>query len=378
MGRAGEIKRPDLPAGRMRDLNAALHELHREAGFPSAREIARAVGLGPSTVHNVFARERLPRYDQCMAVAGCLALRALTRRPMGGSQEQTLDAISNHLHELWHRAKAEGSVQQTRQPPHSAQQIVLHLNPRNPQVLRDLGDVLHLHHTIRSLCPNAAGHVSPNNGRLLYRLDMGRGDAILRVQTTGTVLLRALTTDYARAVAVERVAWSETGFEGQRVRFLLDANATKATARTGQRGKRVGLQTAEVIAWWERQASRAGLATVEVRSRPLRPVIARREARNPTFLQATRLEGLALITDPIALQKAVLSGIGRGRAYGLGLLCLRPADADVSPVLHAPRRLHHKCTRSSGEQRGTTVKDAEPDEVALSPFDQVSVRTDPK
>ncbi|MEU9520040.1 type I-E CRISPR-associated protein Cas6/Cse3/CasE [Streptomyces sp. NPDC048224] len=335
MGRAGEIKRPDLPAGRVRDLNAALHELHRDAGFPSAREMARAVGLGHSTVHNLFARNRLPQYDQFMAVTGCLALRALARRPMDGSQEQTLDAISNHLHELWHRAKADGSIKQTRQPPHSAQQIVLHLNPRNPQVLRDLDDALHLHHTVRSLCPNTPGHVSPDTARVLYRLDTDRGDAILRVQTAGTVFLRALPTNYARAVAVERVSWWETGFEGQQVRFLLDANATKATVRTGQRGKRVGLQTAEVIDWWERQASRAGLATVEVRSRPLGAVIARRLARNPTFLQATRLEGLALIADPIALQGAVLSGIGRGRAYGLGLLCLRPADTDVSPVLHS-------------------------------------------
>ncbi|MFF5663689.1 type I-E CRISPR-associated protein Cas6/Cse3/CasE [Streptomyces griseofuscus] len=370
MGRSGEIKRPDLPPGRMRELNAALHELHREAGFPSARQMADAVGWGRSTVHNLFARPRLPQYDQFMAVTDHLALRALARRPIGGSQEQALDAISNRLHELWHRAKAEGSVQQTRQPPHSTQQIVLHLNPRNPQVLRDLDDVLHLHHTIRSLCPNLAGQVSPDTGRLLYRLDRDRGDAILRVQTTGPVCLHSLTADYARAVAVERVSWSETGFEGQRVQFLLDANATKATARKGQRSKRVGLQAAEMIAWWVRQASRAGLTTVEVRSRPLRPVIARREARNPTFLQATRLEGLALITDPIALQRAVLSGIGRGRAYGLGLLCLRPADTDVPPGWHAPRELHHKCTRSSGEQRGTTVKGAEPDEVTLRPFAQ--------
>ncbi|MFD5803886.1 type I-E CRISPR-associated protein Cas6/Cse3/CasE [Streptomyces sp. NPDC127020] len=159
--------------------------------------------------------------------------------------------------------------------------------------------------------------------------------AILRVQTAGTVFLRALPANYARAVVVERISWWETGFEGQRVRFLLDANATKATVTAGQRGKRVGLQTAEVIEWWERQASRAGLATVEVRSRPLGAVIARRLARNPTILQATRLEGLALIADPIALQGAVLSGIGCGRAYGLGLLCLRPADTDVSPVLHS-------------------------------------------
>ena len=85
----------------------------------------------------------------------------------------------------------------------------------------------------------------------------------------------------------------------------------------------------------ERQAARAGLENVEVRSRPLRAVIARRVTTNPTYLQATRLEGLALIADPIALQEAVLSCIGRGRAYGLGLLCLRPADTDVSPVLHS-------------------------------------------
>ncbi|XVV36251.1 hypothetical protein ACQPXT_21435 [Streptomyces sp. CA-100214] len=74
--------------------------------------------------------------------------------------------------------------------------------------------------------------------------------AILRVQTAGTVFLRALPANYARAFAVERVSRWETGFEGQRVRLLLDANATKATVRAGQRGKRVGLQTAEVIDCW--------------------------------------------------------------------------------------------------------------------------------
>jgi CRISPR system Cascade subunit CasE len=318
MGRAGEINRPDLPAGRMRDLNAALHELHREAGFPSARELARAAGLGHSTVHNLFTRDRVPQYDPFMAVVGGLALRALAHRPTGGSQEQALDAICARLDDLWHQARSEGSAQQTWQPPHSAQQIVLRLNRRSLQVLRDLGDVLHLHHTVRSLSPNTAGHGSPATGRLLYRLDMDRGDAILRVQTAGPLLLSALTNDYARAVAVERVAWSEAGFEGQLVRFLLDANATRAIPRAGRRSKRVGIRPAEATAWWERHASRSGLATVEVRSQPLEPVIARREARNPTFLQATRFEGLAVITDPSALQRAVLSGMGRGRAYGLG------------------------------------------------------------
>jgi hypothetical protein len=39
---------------------------------------------------------------------------------------------------------------------------------------------------------------------------------------------------------------------------------------------------------------------------------------------------------------------------------------------HADDRLHHMRTRSSGEQRGTTVKAAEDDSAALRPFAQVS------
>ncbi|MFD8421636.1 type I-E CRISPR-associated protein Cas6/Cse3/CasE [Streptomyces sp. NPDC059466] len=213
----------------------------------------------------------------------------------------------------------------------------MRLNRRNPQALRDLGDVFHLRHTIRSLCPDTAGPDSPSTGRLLYRLDTDDGDAILRVQTTGPLLLNALTNDYARAVAVERIAWSEAGFEGQLVRFLLDANATRAISRTGRRSKRVGIPAAEATAWWERHASRSGLSTVEVSSLPLKPVSARLEARNPTFLQVTRFEGLAVITDPTALQRAVLSGMGRGRAYGLGLLRLGQAGSEVSPPRHAPQ-----------------------------------------
>ncbi|MEU6392547.1 type I-E CRISPR-associated protein Cas6/Cse3/CasE [Streptomyces sp. NPDC046939] len=163
---------------------------------------------------------------------------------------------------------------------------------------------------------------------MLYRLDTDHGDAVLRVQTTASLLIHTLPADYAHAVAVERISWSEDGIKGQRVRFLVDANATKTIRKAGQRGKRVPLQAQEMIAWWERQACQAGLATVAVCNHPLRPVIAGRAMSNPISLQATRFEGVAVVTDPAALQRAVLSGIGRGRAYGLGLLCVNPAGAD--------------------------------------------------
>lgn len=42
------------------------------------------------------------------------------------------------------------------------------------------------------------------------------------------------------------------------------------------------------------------------------------------------------------------------------------------------QRPHHKRTRSSGEQRGTTGKGTRPDEAAARPFTQVSARIGPK
>ncbi len=38
-----------------------------------------------------------------------------------------------------------------------------------------------------------------------------------------------------------------------------------------------------------------------------------------------RYDGTATVTDPTALTQAVLTGIGRGKPYGAGLLSLAPA-----------------------------------------------------
>lgn len=329
MGRAGAIKQPILAHGPVRDLNMALHELHRRSGFPSVREIARTVGLGHSTVHNVFAQARLPQYDQLMAVAGCLALRDFAQSLIS---EQKLDAVSGRFHDLWQRAKIADEVQRGHQPTHGALQIALHLNTCNPLVSRDLEDALHLHHTVRSLCPANGLKEEGRTERLLYRLDRSVGGAILRIQSPFTLSLDALPGGYARACTVDRISWPVAGFEGQLVRFVLDANATKAIRMADMRRKRVSLRVTELFAWWERNAHRAGLRTVSLHVQALQPVIARREARNPTFLQSNRFEGTALVFDPTALQRAVLDGIGRGRAYGLGLLCLGSADTGVQRV----------------------------------------------
>ena len=61
----GELARPSLADGPMRSLNEALHTLHRLAGWPSVRDLARGLGTGvasASRIHDAFTKDRLPKW----------------------------------------------------------------------------------------------------------------------------------------------------------------------------------------------------------------------------------------------------------------------------------------------------------------------------
>lgn len=58
----GALPRPDLAPGPHRDLVLALHELHRRAGWPSLRTLARAAGCSHTTVSSAFSSPRLPAW----------------------------------------------------------------------------------------------------------------------------------------------------------------------------------------------------------------------------------------------------------------------------------------------------------------------------
>lgn len=58
----GALSRPDLPEGPLRTLFDDLHDLHHRAGWPSLRDLARAVGTSRTTVSAAFSEPRLPRW----------------------------------------------------------------------------------------------------------------------------------------------------------------------------------------------------------------------------------------------------------------------------------------------------------------------------
>lgn len=58
----GALPRPQLPDGAAKDLFDALHELHRRAGWPSLRDMAREVGCSHTTISAAFAGPKVPRW----------------------------------------------------------------------------------------------------------------------------------------------------------------------------------------------------------------------------------------------------------------------------------------------------------------------------
>lgn len=137
---------------------------------------------------------------------------------------------------------------------------------------------------------------------------------------------------------VESRPWAPELVPGLRAAFVLRAHATvnQAPAAHGQRGQRLSLQQwllrrdgrvdrdvlgREAQAWLQRQLGEA--ATVEFAT-----VVTSGKAEHKGRAGAARfdvmdLTGVLVVRDGAALRERIAAGIGRGRAFGCGLLLLR-------------------------------------------------------
>lgn len=137
MGRPGELKRPSLPPGPLKDLNDALHDLHLQAGLPTLGEIARSVANGwisRSSLHAALTGTTLPRRDTVDALVEILASRSRKTTP-----EQELDRFDS----LWQQAaqaRARTSASELL-PESTAELLVLHL-VSNPHLTPEVLDLL--------------------------------------------------------------------------------------------------------------------------------------------------------------------------------------------------------------------------------------------
>lgn len=107
--------------------------------------------------------------------------------------------------------------------------------------------------------------------------------------------------------------------------FRLTANPTRSKSRAGERGKVLAHITPYFQKQWLiEQSKKRGFAIYEdgfevVSSQWLH---FDKRGRNAVTLLSATFEGVLTVTDEVLFRKTLTEGIGRGKAYGMGLLTL--------------------------------------------------------
>ncbi|MEU1854304.1 type I-E CRISPR-associated protein Cas6/Cse3/CasE [Streptomyces sp. NPDC019990] len=204
----------------------------------------------------------------------------------------------------------------------------IRLNPHSRDVQRDLRDATQMHRTVMRMVPDNLGYAPRQQAGLLYRLE--------ETDTSSTLLVQAATLDPARLPTgygqadVKSLAPMFTALrKGLGVRYRIVLNPAKRERLSledkGKRGRIVPLSGADADQWWLRRAAEAGLDLHILTPTSMEPARPRGQDASRMRHSLLRYDGTATVTDPNALQDAVIHGIGRGKPYGAGLLSLAPA-----------------------------------------------------
>ncbi|MGW0592740.1 type I-E CRISPR-associated protein Cas6/Cse3/CasE [Streptosporangium sp. NPDC002607] len=106
---------------------------------------------------------------------------------------------------------------------------------------------------------------------------------------------------------------------------VADGACISEQAVAGRPRQIVPLDGAAAEEWWQRQATSAGLVLHTVTSTPIASARGQHRGTSGRINHAcTRFDGTATVTDAKSLREAMLSGIGRGKSYGCGLLSIAP------------------------------------------------------
>lgn len=218
----------------------------------------------------------------------------------------------------------------------------LHIDPRRRLAQKYLGSPQVMHAVVM----RAAGTARDTGpGRVLWRVDQGPYGTTLYLLTPAAPDCAQLVADAAPVDAEPRTLDYEPFLArleaGQEWAFRLAANPSWSVSRgQGVRGQRVGHVTVEQQReWLTKRTSGYGFdllttpgiedgdvdASVLVVRRE-RPVFGRRrpgsERRDRVTINRTVYEGVLRVIDAEVLRATLVSGIGRSKAYGCGLLTL--------------------------------------------------------
>ena len=198
---------------------------------------------------------------------------------------------------------------------------VLTLDSRQPHLSALLDDTRAMHRLVMSGFPVSSGPAPRAAMNILYRLDGLPGGRV------GVTVRATAVPDWSRlpvGVSASPVQTSERTWEaGELVAMTCDANATKDRAMergpngARKQGLRVGLtQPGDLRDWFTRKGMQSGFVVQDLDAVPL----GARRGTQGLSLWIVRFTATVLVVDPVAFVAAWAQGIGRGRAFGAGML----------------------------------------------------------
>ncbi|MBM7774095.1 CRISPR system Cascade subunit CasE [Actinokineospora baliensis] len=174
------------------------------------------------------------------------------------------------------------------------------------------------------LFPSLQGDHRRSTANVLYRVEQNNGSTVALVQADLPPDPDQLPTDYAIVDSIPLTGLLNRLDHNLSVRYRIVANPVAIHTTPDGKKQRRWLRGEDALLWWQRRSTDAGLVTQSVLLNEETLLTGRRDGDQRLKHGATRFEGTATITDPDATRTAILTGIGKARSYGCGLLSVAP------------------------------------------------------
>ncbi|MFD1485326.1 type I-E CRISPR-associated protein Cas6/Cse3/CasE [Lacticaseibacillus baoqingensis] len=206
------------------------------------------------------------------------------------------------------------------------------VDQNNRQKLKSLTHLGAYHHWVEQSFPEEVK--SGERLRHLWRLDSLGGQEYLLVVSENRPDLDQLAAFGVPGTAEVKdyEPFLASLHDGQRLRFRLTANPTYSVSQSGKaRGRVYPHVTAEQQSQWlSARAEKAGFTLSTAGETPSftivgrsYPILRRKQGRAVRISRVT-YEGRLTVTDIAQFQQTLRSGIGRERAYGMGMMTVIP------------------------------------------------------
>lgn len=163
-------------------------------------------------------------------------------------------------------------------------------------------------------------------GRRLWRVDTLQGERYLLLLSENAPDCTGIVRQFGTGKVPEMCDYTpllERIEQGSRWQFRLRANPTYSKSRAEGRGSVHAHTSPEhQMRWLQEQGAAHGFSVVEdtAYSTQIRWYTFTKKAGSRVRLLGVTYEGLLTVTDAQAFREALINGIGRGKAYGMGLL----------------------------------------------------------